>query len=314
MAARASSMRSGVWTSPLVADALGRLGAHVPGHHRRRVPEAQIEHVVAQLEPHVGDVHEAFGRQHAGRGAATLDHGVGHERRAVDHGVDVGHGDAVLREHGGDAVEHGGRGVGRRRQPLVDRHGAPRLVEQREVGKRTADVDPDTIRHVRSPSASDPRPDPPIGFQFSLPVAGRQRRAVSLVKRGQPHGTGSGTSVSRIVWTTGPVPRRRFAVGDDGVSSSFSSRSPESARIPGPEKHTAWISRPNRMIAPSCEQRFGRDDRSSHWSPTGVHAVDTASGPEGRRRKGLELSRLLRYAPALRVTRRSQRLRGQPWP
>ena len=38
---------------------------------------------------------------------------------------------------------------------------------------------------------------------------------------------------------------------------------------------------------------MGCDDRNSHWSPTGVRAVHTASGPGGRRRKGLEPSRRL---------------------
>ena len=37
----------------------------------------------------------------------------------------------------------------------------------------------------------------------------------------------------------------------------------------------------------------GCEGRSSHWSPTGVRAVHTASGPGGRRRKGLEPSRRL---------------------
>ena len=143
-----------------VADALGYFGAHVSRDHRGRVLEAQIEHVVAQLEPHVGNIHEAFGRQHAGRGTAALDHGVGHEGRAVDHGVDIRHGDAMVPEQGGNALEHGGRGIGRRRQPLVDGHGALRLVEQREVGERAADVDSDTIGHVRSLLVSDPGSDP----------------------------------------------------------------------------------------------------------------------------------------------------------
>ena len=37
----------------------------------------------------------------------------------------------------------------------------------------------------------------------------------------------------------------------------------------------------------------GCEGRSSHWSPTGVRAVHTASGPGGRCRKGLEPSRHL---------------------
>ena len=138
----------------LVADASGHLGAPVAGYHRRRVLEAQIEHVVAQLEAHVGDVHEPLGRQHAGHGAAALDDGIGHQRRAVDHGVDFRYRDVVLFQQRDDAVEHGGGGVGRRRQLLVDRHGVAGVLEQREVGEGAADVDPDAVGHGRSPMKS----------------------------------------------------------------------------------------------------------------------------------------------------------------
>ena len=103
-------------------------------------PEPEVEQVVALLEAHVEDVAEPRGHQHPGRRPATLDDRVGDEGGAVGDRIDPGHRDVLAGEQGGRALDHRGRGVGRRGEPLVDRDPAAVFVEEGEVGERPSDV------------------------------------------------------------------------------------------------------------------------------------------------------------------------------
>ena len=127
------------------AHALRHLDAQPARHQRRRILDAQVEQVVAALEAHIENVAEARRRQHAGDGAAALDHRVGDERRAMHDIADVADGDALLAQQGLDAGDDRLGGIVRRGQPLVHGHPATTRIEQRKVGERPADVDADAI-------------------------------------------------------------------------------------------------------------------------------------------------------------------------
>src|SRR5262249_50207778 len=59
------------------------LYAQAAWNERRRILDAQIEQVVAALEPHIENVAEPRCCQHAGDRAAALDHSIGNKRRPV---------------------------------------------------------------------------------------------------------------------------------------------------------------------------------------------------------------------------------------
>ena len=101
---------------------------------------------------HVQDVAEAARGNHADLGAGALDHHVGGDRRAVEHGVDRAGGDAGQPADLADALEDRFRLVVRRARHLGDDHLLPPGVVrtfQHDVGERPADVDadPDHGRH-----------------------------------------------------------------------------------------------------------------------------------------------------------------------
>ena len=127
------------------AHALRHLQAQPARNQRCGILDAQIEQVVAALEPHIENVAEPRRRQHSGDRATALDHRVGNKRRAVHDIADVGDGDIVERQERPDARDDGLGGVVRRGQPLVHRHLPSARIEQRKVGKGSADVDPDAI-------------------------------------------------------------------------------------------------------------------------------------------------------------------------
>ena len=139
------------------AHALRHLEAQPPRHQRRRILDAQVEQVVAALEAHIEDVAEARGRQHAGHGAAALDHGVGDERRAVHDVADVADARRHRASSSAPALDDGLGRIVRRGQPLVHRHPSPRASN--------------SAKSVKVPPMSTPmrymRPRPPRSSKCS---------------------------------------------------------------------------------------------------------------------------------------------------
>jgi hypothetical protein len=129
-------------------DALGDLEAQRARNQRRRKADAQVEQVVALLHRDVEHVPKSARDEHGGGRAAPLDDGVGHERGSVHDHRHVGWGNTCLLRHGAHTVEDRLLRRLRRGQRLVRDDFAPRVVEESEVGKRTADVDPDAITHL----------------------------------------------------------------------------------------------------------------------------------------------------------------------
>ena len=96
-------------------------------HQRLGKGEEQIVDVVALLGAHFENVAEARRRDQPEPGAAPLDDGVGHQRRAVNDLADIGERDARSLRQFIEADERCFRGVVRRGQALVQTHACPRL-------------------------------------------------------------------------------------------------------------------------------------------------------------------------------------------
>ncbi len=101
------------------ADALVDLAPQATRHQWLGKFEKQVMDVVALLGPHFEDVAEPLRRQQPDARAAPFDQRVGHQRRAVDQGVEVGHFEAGRRQQLAEAVDRAARRVLRRRQAFV---------------------------------------------------------------------------------------------------------------------------------------------------------------------------------------------------
>ena len=97
-------------------------------------------------------VAEALRRHEGHAGALVLDHGVGRERRPMDHALDRGRVDAGRLEQPADAAEHALLGRARRRQLLhdVEPAVAPR---EHDVGEGPADVGPEYASLAHRPAS-----------------------------------------------------------------------------------------------------------------------------------------------------------------
>jgi hypothetical protein len=133
---------------PVGADALGDLIA-VPARNEGggRILE-QVVKIGPGGAPQLQHVAEPARGDEGGARAAALEDGVGDDRGGVRQQGDLRrrdrmavHGDAQRRQH---ALGQ----VARRRRHLGDADLSRRLVDQRHVGERTADVDPNPPRHV----------------------------------------------------------------------------------------------------------------------------------------------------------------------
>ncbi len=139
------------------AHALGDLDAQAARHQRRRIGDAEVEQVVAALETHIHDVGEAGRAEHSRGRPLALDDGIGDECRAVHDVGHIGEGDAAflaVRDH---TLDHGTRGIVRRRQPLVNREALGAALRKREIRESAADVDADPEHARRYPFVSRSR-------------------------------------------------------------------------------------------------------------------------------------------------------------
>ena len=133
--------------------------AVAPPHQRPRLP-GDVLHDRIVLRPLMAadmqNVPIAAIDDHAGPGAVVLQHGIGGDGGAVEHGVDAVRLDALPEEERADALEGGaGRVVGRGRDLVNQRAGALR-VREHDVGKGAANIHADKL-HPR------PRPAAPGG-------------------------------------------------------------------------------------------------------------------------------------------------------
>ena len=123
-------------------------------HEVGRVVEEQIVKVGAVVAPGAADfqdVAEALGGQERGLRALALDHHVGRDRSAVADEADVaGRGLAQL-ENALEAVKRADRRVARGRGHLGGPHLPGRVIEQDDVGERSANVDTDPSHAFRVP-------------------------------------------------------------------------------------------------------------------------------------------------------------------
>ena len=129
----------------VVFDALRHFEAQMARHQRLGKPDAQIEEVVAALEPDIERVAEALAHEHRRRRAFAFDHRIGHQRGAVDDRRQLRDGDPGLGRDDADALDHGLRRIGSAGQALMRRDLAHLVVEEREIGERAADVDADAV-------------------------------------------------------------------------------------------------------------------------------------------------------------------------
>ena len=127
--------------------------AQLARHQRGRGFEKKVVEIVARLLADLDGIAEALGGQQADLAAGALDDGVGHERRAMHHGMQRGRRQARFLEQAGDAGDDRlGRVVGRG-QALAGGDQVARGIVQDEVGEGAADVDTDAgrVRHFFTP-------------------------------------------------------------------------------------------------------------------------------------------------------------------
>ena len=133
------------------------------GDHRLREADEHVVDVVADLPGQLEDVAEALGREQSGLRPLAFEDDVGDEGSRVDHLA--GPAQQVGNRAGkvGDAAHHRLLGRMRRGQGLLDQDGAVGIVNHREVGKGSADVDAEAIAggHEASPEVCGIRGDAP---------------------------------------------------------------------------------------------------------------------------------------------------------
>ncbi len=130
---------------PVIGDALADLDDVAPVGQRGREAEEEVVNVVALFDAHFEDVAEARGREQADLGAPAFDDGVGDQRGAVQKFSDIGELDAFGGDQFVETLERAHRGIGRRRQALVQPELAAFRIEQDEIGEGAADIEADPI-------------------------------------------------------------------------------------------------------------------------------------------------------------------------
>ena len=118
--------------------ALAHLGAQLARDQRLELA-GQAEQLRPRAARELEDVAEALRRDEPATRALALEHGVGRDRRAVDHALRARE-IALQRLQAGHEAD---RLVVRRARHLRDRERAGRRIEHQAVGERAADVDAD---------------------------------------------------------------------------------------------------------------------------------------------------------------------------
>ena len=132
-------------------DPLGDLEPPAAGdEHRGSVLEEVVE-VRASGAPELQHVAKSAGGDERDAGALRLEQGIGDDSCGVREERDRFGRDAVFVHRGAGALDHGRPEVVRGRRHLGDPHPAARLVENRHVCERPADIDPDTPSHRVAP-------------------------------------------------------------------------------------------------------------------------------------------------------------------
>jgi hypothetical protein len=130
--------------APVENDALRDFCREVRRHERRRLLEKQVvgrAAVGAALLADFVNAAKAFSDEQTDLGAFLFEDGIGSDGRAVRKERDVRRIRTAAREIGGGAVDDAVGLMPARRRNLEDRDRAGRLVEDDEVGERSAGVD-----------------------------------------------------------------------------------------------------------------------------------------------------------------------------
>jgi len=126
-------------------DALGHLG-HAVARDERERPRGREVHGTREPEPlDLEQIAEARGDQEPQRGAVALDDRVDGDRRAVDEIADRPGVETPLGHERAQPVEDTAPRITRHRRGLEAGELARHLVQETEVGERTADVDADPV-------------------------------------------------------------------------------------------------------------------------------------------------------------------------
>ena len=164
------------------ADPLGDLQPPRPRHQQPGLVDREVVDVRPDLASQLQDVAKAPRGEETDWGPVPLEQGIRRDGGAVGEECDRVRGHPLPskqgRQAGGDAL---GRVVGRR-GALEHAEGAPRLVEQAEIGERAAYVHADAHAHRRcAPDAFTPHPVSSVG----RPRGHRARVPASRIRDGR---------------------------------------------------------------------------------------------------------------------------------
>ncbi len=129
-------------------DALAHREAQAAFDQRRGTVDQQVVLVVTVLVSHLQYVPKPFGRDEPDPGAPPLDHGIGRQRRPVDHRRDGGRRDVHRPGDPVDPVEHGALGRLGRRQQLEAVARAVAFDDEIREGATDIDSDPSGMHTV----------------------------------------------------------------------------------------------------------------------------------------------------------------------
>ena len=129
-------------------DTLAYFEAQLTRDNRRWKAQAEVKQVVAALHRDVQNITKSARHDHCGGRALALDDRIGDERGAMHDHRHIGRPNAGTTGEDVDARDDGLGRIGGCRERLVGDDLARVIVEEREIGERSADVDADAMEHL----------------------------------------------------------------------------------------------------------------------------------------------------------------------